>query len=51
MALHVDLASKRTVPFPNDVSERLAKMKKSHARLPRPEAAGRRIAMPEKRDG
>jgi len=45
IALHVDLTSKKTAPFPADVSARLAQMKASHARLPRPEAAGRRIEM------
>jgi acyl-CoA thioester hydrolase len=48
MALHVDMDAKKTAPFPDGVERRLAKMKASHARLPRPEAAGRRIAMPEK---
>jgi len=45
IALHVDLETKKTAPFPDDVAARLAKMKASHARLPRPEAAGRRIEM------
>ena len=45
IALHVDLASKKTAPFPADVAARLAQMKASHARLPRPEAAGRRVEM------
>ena len=48
MALHVDMDAKKTAPFPDDVERRLAKMKASHARLPRPEAAGRRIRMPGK---
>ncbi|GIK79481.1 MAG: thioesterase [Alphaproteobacteria bacterium] len=46
MSLHVDMAQKRTAPFPDDVRKSLSRMKESHARLPRPEAAGRRIAMP-----
>lgn len=46
MSLHVDMAAKRTAPFPADVAARLAKMKAAHAMLPRPEAAGRRIEMP-----
>jgi acyl-CoA thioester hydrolase len=46
MALHVDMAAKRTASFPADALRRLARLKASHARLPRPEAAGRRIAMP-----
>jgi acyl-CoA thioester hydrolase len=45
IALHVDLESKKTAPFPDDVAARLQEMKTSHARLPRPEAAGRRIEM------
>jgi acyl-CoA thioester hydrolase len=47
LTLHIDLASKKVSPFPDDVAARLAKMRASHALLPRPEAAGRRIAMPK----
>ena len=43
VALHVNMETKKTAPFPDDVAARLAKMKASHARLPRPEVAGRRI--------
>jgi acyl-CoA thioester hydrolase len=49
MTLHVDMAAKKVVPFPPRVMETLARMKAAHVRLPRPEAAGRGIAMPEKR--
>jgi acyl-CoA thioester hydrolase len=45
VALHVDMQTKKTAPFPDDIATRLAKMQASHARLPRPEAAGRRIEM------
>ena len=48
MALHVDMAAKKTANFSNDAMRRLAGLKAAHAKLPRPEAAGRRIAMPEK---
>jgi acyl-CoA thioester hydrolase len=48
MSLHVDLDSRKTAPFPDDAATRLARMKAAHARLPLPEASGRRIAMPEK---
>jgi acyl-CoA thioester hydrolase len=48
MALHVDMAASKTAAFPPDVTAGLAKMKTAHAALPVPEAAGRRIAMPEK---
>ena len=48
MSLHVDMMAKKTAGFPPDVAQRLARMRTAHARLPRPEAAGRRIAMPGK---
>jgi acyl-CoA thioester hydrolase len=46
MALHVDMAAGKTAAFPRDIAAALAKMKLAHARLPVPEAAGRRVAMP-----
>jgi acyl-CoA thioester hydrolase len=46
MSLHVDMAAGKTAAFPAEIAKGLARMKASHARLPRPEAAGRRIAMP-----
>lgn len=46
MALHVDMEAKKVAPFPDDVAGCLAAMKASHALLPRPVDAGRRIAMP-----
>jgi acyl-CoA thioester hydrolase len=45
MALHVDMAEKKTVAFPAAVAERLALIKEAHAALPLPQGAGRRIAM------
>ena len=48
MSLHVDMAAKKTAPFPPDVMRRLIQMQASHSQLPRPEAAGRSIAMPGK---
>jgi acyl-CoA thioester hydrolase len=48
MTLHVDMTTKKVAPFPDMVARTLGRMKAVHARLPRPEAAGRRIAMPEK---
>jgi acyl-CoA thioester hydrolase len=48
MSLHVDMEAGKTAPFPAGALARLAKMKASHANLPCPEAAGRRIAMPRK---
>jgi acyl-CoA thioester hydrolase len=49
MTLHVDMAAKKVAPFPQPVMQALATMKAAHARLPPPQDAGRRIAMPEKR--
>jgi acyl-CoA thioester hydrolase len=48
MSLHVDMAAKKTAPFPPEIAKRLAQMQGSHAQLPRPEMAGRKIAMPGK---
>jgi acyl-CoA thioester hydrolase len=48
MSLHVDMEAKKTAAFPSEAMKRLGEMKASHARLPVPEAAGRRIAMPGK---
>ena len=43
--LHVDMAAKKTAPLAENIMARLARMMAAHARLPIPEAAGRRIAM------
>ena len=48
MTLHVDMTTKKVAPFPDSVMRSLAAMKAAHERLPRPENAGRRIAMPER---
>ena len=48
IALHVDMAARKTVPFPQIIAARLAEMKAAHAGLPLPDAVGRRIAMPGK---
>jgi acyl-CoA thioester hydrolase len=45
MYLHVDLKTRRVVPFPEEVRERVAAAALAHARLPRPDWAGRRIAL------
>ena len=48
MTLHVDMAAKKVVPFPETVMRSLAAMKAAHAHLPRPDGAGRAIKMPGK---
>jgi carnitine 3-dehydrogenase len=45
MLLHVDAGTRRTAPAPPDVLERVAAIAEAHARLPRPERAGRPIGM------
>ncbi|HEY1364593.1 MAG TPA: thioesterase family protein [Xanthobacteraceae bacterium] len=49
MSLHVDMTATKTVPFPAEIAHSLARMRASHANLPRPEAVGRHVAMPGKR--
>jgi acyl-CoA thioester hydrolase len=48
MTLHVDMTAKRVALFPDTIARTLSRMKTAHSRLPRPEAAGRAIAMPAK---
>ena len=45
MALNVNMVAKKVAAFPDNVMDRLAKMKAVHDRLPVPHGAGRRIAM------
>src|SRR5579862_3681861 len=45
MALNVNMAARKTAPFPDNVMARLAQMKAAHAALPLPDGVGRRIAM------
>ena len=45
LSLHVDMDSRRTAAFPDDVMARLTEMKASHALLPLPQGAGRGIVM------
>jgi acyl-CoA thioester hydrolase len=48
MSLHVNMDSKKTAVFPPAVMQRLELMQAAHNRLPRPEAAGRSVAMPQR---
>jgi acyl-CoA thioester hydrolase len=45
--LHVDLSTRRVVPFPDEVRERVAAAAATHAHLSRPDWIGRRITMPD----
>ncbi len=44
--LHVNLSTRRVATFPDAVRERVAAAAASHAHLPHPDWAGRRIVMP-----
>jgi acyl-CoA thioester hydrolase len=43
--LHIDMARRRTAPFPDDVAARLEDMRSAHAALGWPERAGRTITL------
>ena len=46
MSLHVDIDTRRVTPFPDDIYDNLMVMRGAHARLPRPAALGRVMAVP-----
>ena len=48
MTLSVDMTAKKVAPFQPHVLAALERMKPAHARLPRPQDAGRRVQMPGK---
>lgn len=45
VALHVDLRTRCVTAFPDDVLERIAMMRATHAALPAPDGLGRRVCM------
>ncbi|HLY44946.1 MAG TPA: thioesterase family protein [Stellaceae bacterium] len=45
MFLHVDLRARRVSPFPPNLRARVARWAGAHARLPRPDWAGRRLSL------
>jgi len=48
MTIHIDMAARKTAPFPPDIRARIEALASAHSRLLRPEGIGRRIAMPSK---
>ncbi len=46
MAVHVDLRTRRVVPFPDDILELVATMRAVHAALPPPDGLGSHVSMP-----
>jgi acyl-CoA thioester hydrolase len=48
ITLHVDMAARKTAPFPPDIAARIEAVAAAHRRVPRPEDIGRRVAMPSR---
>jgi len=48
MSLHVDLGARKVSPWPEDILANLTALAKAHAELPKPERAGRSIAIKRK---
>ena len=46
MTVHIDMAARKTAPFPPDIRARIQAVANAHAAVPRPEGIGRKIAMP-----
>nr|WP_188914871.1 thioesterase family protein [Salinarimonas ramus] len=46
LSLHVCMRTKKVTPFPEEIRDNLDVMRAAHARLPRPAAVGRVIAIP-----
>jgi len=49
MSMHVDMASRKVAPFPDDIRANIVRMAEAHRALPQPEGIGRSIAMPSKK--
>jgi acyl-CoA thioester hydrolase len=45
LSLHVDMATRKVTPFPQDIRDNLAVMLAAHGRMKRPEALGRVVGM------
>ena len=48
MTIHIDMTARKTAPFPPDIRARIQALANAHAAISRPEAIGRKIAMPAK---
>lgn len=49
LALHVDMTSRRVVPWPPAIADKLGKMRMVHQQLPTPSGIGRSISMTPRR--
>ena len=50
MTVHISLETRRVAPIRNDIQQRIATLRESHATLPMPEQANRLIAIRSKTD-
>jgi acyl-CoA thioester hydrolase len=48
MTIHIDMAARKTAPFPPDIRARIEAVAKAHATIARPDGIGRKIGMPSK---
>jgi acyl-CoA thioester hydrolase len=48
MTIHIDMAARKTAPFPHDIRARIEALANAHRSVARPEGIGRKIAMPSK---
>lgn len=48
LALHVDMISRRSTPFPEPILERIASLHAAHSQLPKPDLLGRVIGIRKK---
>jgi acyl-CoA thioester hydrolase len=48
MTIHIDMAARKTAPFPTDIRARIEAVANIHSAVPRPEGIGRKVAMPSK---
>src|ERR1700712_2156547 len=48
MTIHIDMAARKTAPFPPDIRARIAAVASAHRAVVRPEGIGRKVAMPSK---
>jgi acyl-CoA thioester hydrolase len=46
MTIHIDMASRKTAPFPPDIRARIHEVAGAHAAIPRPDGIGRSVRMP-----
>src|SRR3954463_2061759 len=48
MTIHIDMAARKTAPFPPDIRARIKGLANAHRAVARPEGIGRKVAMPSK---